>query len=636
MLLAQAEGELATASVEQLEPATVMETEAQRYTDVAIYEGSLYPGDDLATAYKLPDVEPLVVGKSYTLEVAIRLKRTGIDAERDAPRSVRSPRQDKEDLTVYVLARPQWEGIEIEESLARITWPYNADSGVALFRFNARSVQGGDMSQGTIELRLYDRSLDLLDMVSAFVTVVPGDSERKRMPGVPARHLLWPDKEPGVPHIDPKSPPRLLSMNVTSVRQGYRFEFIFRERNGDVIKVPVVRDIRAADLDNLLIKVRDFWTDLVITNYSAQLSVARATFGKYISRLADLGVEAWSMLFGTRYADQSGASESLGELLASMELTEGTHVQITYSDAYSDFIFPWSILYPPIQDSSSAADPLRFWGARYQIEQVKAGPKRDALNDEPVSVLFALDPGFGNSDAQKELFEKYRAAAGDRLRITSPISDQQTLFKELVCDPSAHLLYFYCHGYASTRQGVLRPDGVQLLKRRIEAMPADSQERQALETLLTLTAKMGDESWMYVGGSEIKESKLKLQRFFEKRRPIVFLNMCQSADLVPSMSGGLVRVFLDHNASAVIGTESPMTAVFANAFGEAVLDGVFGGDDIGTALWKARRRFLGDDLRNPLGLAYTLYGRATARVGAIPLITAMATSNPTPVVSSNS
>jgi hypothetical protein len=283
-----------------------------------------------------------------------------------------------------------------------------------------------------------------------------------------------------------------------------------------------------------------------------------------------LGIQAWLLLFGDRYAAQQGASETLGELLAEMRSKEGALIQITYSGV-KDFIFPWSIIYPRTEDSA-AVDPFRFWGARYQIEQVTRGPESDTLNDEPISVLFALDPGFGNSAAQKELFERYQAAAGSKLLVTHPISYQQTLFKELVRNPSAHLLYFYCHGYASTRPALLRPDGVQLLKRRIEALRADSPERQALETLFRLTAKMGNESWLYIGESEIKESKLKLQKFFEKRRPIVFLNMCQSADLLPSMSSGLVRVFLDHNASAVVGTESPMTAVFANVFAGAVFD----------------------------------------------------------------
>jgi hypothetical protein len=318
-----------------------------------------------------------------------------------------------------------------------------------------------------------------------------------------------------------------------------------------------------------------------------------------------------------------------------MQLSEGTHIQITYSNTYSNFIFPWNILYPPTEDSAEV-NPLCFWGARYQIEQVTSGPKRDALTDEPINVLFVLDPGFGNSTSQTTLFEKYQTAAGSKLLVTNPVSDQQTLFKELSRNPSAHLLYFYCHGYASTRPGILRPDGVQSLKRRIEALPADTPERQALETLLTLIAKMDNESWIYVGESEIKESTLKRQKFFEKRRPIVFLNMCQSADLFPSISSGLVRVFLDHNASAVVGTESPMTAVFASAFAEVVLDALFGGDDIGTALWKARRHFLGNEMRNPLGLAYTLYGRAIARLGTSPIIATTVSSDLNPVISNNS
>jgi len=196
------------------------------------------------------------------------------------------------------------------------------------------------------------------------------------------------------------------------------------------------------------------------------------------------------------------------------------------------------------------------------------------------------------------------------------------------------LVYFYCHGYAPAAPGPssLRPDGVQVLKKTIEKLPEGSPNRVALETLMALTAKMDDEAWIYIGGAEIRESKIKLQSFFEKRRPIVFLNMCQSADLMPSMSSGLVRVFLDHNASAVLGTESPMTAVFAHEFAKVVLDALFRGDDVGTALWKARRHFLTGNMRNPLGLAYTLYGRAVARLGTGSIIGTAAGSNMNPAL----
>jgi len=128
---------------------------------------------------------------------------------------------------------------------------------------------------------------------------------------------------------------------------------------------------------------------------------------------------------------------------------------------------------------------------------------------------------------------------------------------------------------------------------------------------------MRREAWLYLG-DEITEWQLNRQAFFNMRRPIVFLNVCQSAELLPSLSTGLVNTFLQHDAAAVVSTACPMPAVFASAFAEQVFNALFGGNDIGTALWKARRCFL--ESGNPLGLAYTLYGRATARLGAGPLL----------------
>jgi hypothetical protein len=616
-LLARAEAELAAVAAEASpRRAETVDREPRRYTDLAIYEGHLYPSD-LAAASRMSDDIPLVAASPYTLEVAIRRKRTGIDSARDAPRNVQNPRKDQEDLPVYVVVRPFWDGIEIQEPFGKIIWPYDGDSDVALFRFTAQD-RGRD-AQTEIEVRLYDQSLDLLDIVRVSVTIVPVSKRGARPYGIPPRRLSWPDKKPGILVVDPKSAPRLLSINVAPLEKRYRFEFLFRGRDGEDVKIQMVRSISKGDLDKLLLKVRDFWTKLVVSTYSASLHVTSSTYREYISRLAEIGMDAWSLLFGSRYGDQTGAPERLAEFLGRREQHEEALLQITYTEGATDFVFPWSILYRPMADSETA-DPLRFWGAQYQIEQVTAGPKSDQLSDEPVGVLFALDPSFGNSDAQKRLMQKYNASARGKLRITAPLSDQQSLFAELARRPSAHLLYFYCHGFASNTPGVLRPDGVRLLKQRIEELPEGSANRQALETLLSLTSLMGDESWIFIGGSEITESKLKRQKFFEVRRPIVFLNMCQSADLMPSMSSGLVRVFLDHNASAVIGTESPMTAVFANSFGQAVLDGMFSGETVGTALWKARRRFLGEEMRNPLGLAYTLYGRATARLGNLPLL----------------
>jgi hypothetical protein len=92
-----------------------------------------------------------------------------------------------------------------------------------------------------------------------------------------------------------------------------------------------------------------------------------------------------------------------------------------------------------------------------------------------------------------------------------------------------------------------------------------------------------------------------------------------TAPLLPSMSTGLVRTFLDKDAIAVLGTECPITSVFADPFGEFVMSALFEGQDIGTALLRARSHFL-SEFRNPLGLAYTLYGRGVTRLGARPQV----------------
>jgi chaperonin GroEL len=593
--------------------------EPERYTDLTIYDGLWYASDVVGASPPPQVLGPLHAGMTYTLEVAIRRARTGIDADKVPPHAVINPRRERETSRIFALVTSGSAEIEFAEPFAALNWPYDSDSESALFQFGVHDRIGAE-SQSIIAVRLYDSSLDLLDVVEIFVTLVPGDLDPNSMSGLPAPHLRYPERDAEPVRPDPNSPRRSLSINVTSADKGFKFSYIFQRHQDEVPTIDLFRDIREEDLRRLLVKVRDFWTDLVITNYAGQLTVTRSTFGQYLGRLRELGLEAWSLLFDTRYADQRGASEALGELLTTLELSEDCHIQITYERTAGDFIFPWAILYPP--SDGSAVDPLRFWGARYRIEQVVNGPKLDKLTDEPIKVLFALDPGFGNSALQEELFKEYVALAPGRLSVTDPpISSEDALFGELSRDPAAHLHYFFCHGYAATSIGALRPDGVQSLQQRIAALTEGSPERQALDTLLTLTARMSDESWMYIGSSEIKESKLARQHFFGTRRPIVFLNMCQSADLLPSMSSGLVRVFLKHNASAVIGTESPMTAVFAHVFAKVLLDCLFQGDDVGTALWKARRHFLSPDMRNPLGLAYTLYGRATARLGSTPIMT---------------
>lgn len=588
--------------------------EVDRYTDVAVYEGHFYSSEDLTDVMPLPDKDPLIPGCEYTLEVAIRRIRRGISAEEAAPRPTKNPRRAEEEVRIYVLATALWEGIEFEEEFSSLTWPHDADSDSALFRFTT-AADGTSTSQGPIEIRLYDVSLDLLDIVRVCCTVTTRD-----MPGIPKRTLLWPDVAPAIIASDSADLERYLSIHVREIRGGYRFEFLVRTPKQEVVRIPIVRDIKEGDLEQLLVAVRDFWTRLVVTNYEQALTVTNATFELHLGTLRKLGLRAWTLLFGSRSADQTGGSETLGEVLTALEGKDGACIQVTHANRLTSFVFPWSILYPP--SDAATLDPMHFWGAKYQIEQVTSGRRQDKLSDEPVEMAFVLDPSFGNSSAHAQLMRDYKTTMSGRFTVTDPISDQAALVSALTKPSPAHLFYFFCHGYTASRHSSLRFDGIKALRSAIEEVPPGSAERRALDTLLTLTERMKDESWIFMGNSEIKESQLRAPMFFAtKRRPLVFLNMCQSAELVPSLSSGFVRVFLEKNACAVVGTESPMTAVFAHEFARETVGRLLNGASIGAALWEARRHFLSPQFRNPLGLAYTLYGRAGSRLGSAPLAT---------------
>lgn len=591
--------------------------ELDRFTDLTLYREHLYANSDLPKETKVADDEPLIAGKSYTLEVAIRHKRSGIDSARAARRATINPRTDEETLTVYVFVRSKCQGLKFEPDFISIAWPYNTDSDSALLRIELSSLSPNTKIDGKIEVLLYHSSLDLLDMVEAPITVVSEDLAAAR---VPHRTLTWPEELPTVPRIDVNAPPRLASIHVSAVPGGFHFDFKFRDRLKKEHVIRAYRDIHVGGLTELLESVRTFWTDLVIHNYALKLHVSTSTYEKHLKKLAKLGQSAARLLFGDGYADKKGTGEVIGELLEAMAKSKENLLQITYSKDAAGFVFPWSIVYPTGQDLDKEPVKLgEFWGLRYTIEQVDSGNKADGLEGETVDVTFVLDPSFGDSQAETDLFDGYVNAASGKLKVEGPIKAKTELFNQLSSEPASHIYYFFCHGWSPDGGTALSEDRLKLLEEKIAQL--DAPEQKMWSSFVGLLPKMGSEPWIFIGDSELKESTLRSKKFFKRRRPIVFLNMCHSAGLLPSMNSGLARVFIDRNASAIIGTESPMTPTFAHPFAKSVLDALLGGKDVGTALLTARHHFL-DKHRNPLGLAYTLYGRGTARFGSRPIINA--------------
>lgn len=120
-------------------------------------------------------------------------------------------------------------------------------------------------------------------------------------------------------------------------------------------------------------------------------------------------------------------------------------------------------------------------------------------------------------------------------------------------------------------------------------------------------------SWLKLTYGTLKLGSLK-ELSPDAIAPLVVLNTCDSAQLIPSFGDdSFVSFFLGWGARTVIGTECRMTVHFAHPFAEALLDAVLDGSSFGVALLRTRRRFV--EARNPLALAYTLYGSASAGFG---------------------
>jgi hypothetical protein len=119
-----------------------------------------------------------------------------------------------------------------------------------------------------------------------------------------------------------------------------------------------------------------------------------------------------------------------------------------------------------------------------------------------------------------------------------------------------------------------------------------------------------DRSWIELSYGMVYLDELYKEVVELRSRPLVILNMCESAQVTPSLSDSFVDFFLDRGARSVIGTECPMTVEFADTFSEALFRGLLHGHSVGQALLEARRDAFAR--RNPLGLAYTLFGSAAA------------------------
>lgn len=288
--------------------------------------------------------------------------------------------------------------------------------------------------------------------------------------------------------------------------------------------------------------------------------------------------------------------------------------------AASDFVLPWVWLYPLpfIAGKRQQTDCKQFWGYRYVIEQLRQlpGEKRPAsvVTGGPVRIAAALH-NFTAAAAERDFFTACSNRYSARLSWEEVKAADWRQFLPK-CD--AHLVYFYCHGHTEQPLSTVDAEILRTLERMAAASPGeiaawvDSLTAEQRKRVRGQSAIAIDKEILNLADlGQFKPADPNL-------RPVVFLNMCESAEFYPGATDNLVDVFLKRGARGVIGTEVPVLAAFGDALAREFFESFFAagrsgeGQEIGAVLWRLRRSFL--DQGNPFGFVYTYFGDATTRL----------------------
>ncbi len=257
--------------------------------------------------------------------------------------------------------------------------------------------------------------------------------------------------------------------------------------------------------------------------------------------------------------------------------------------------------------------------------------------DTPVIEAEQLSLGVGLYDhlrgarQQRAFFRRLSRSAGEQVKMN--VFSKLGRLQQMLQDPDQHLLYFFCHGFTERMAADIQlgDDLVAGFRSWYESLPKEQQT--GVDEAMSHAEALFDvsDSWLQLSDGTapltMMEDTLHDAKAQFRNGPLVFLNMCESAQVLPSLSDGFIPFFVAHGARGVVGTECPMTATFAGPFAQEFFRRFFAGKPVGKILLDLRRELLimdpdeeGNPSGNPLALAYTLYCDADLRLAeGIPL-----------------
>ncbi len=315
----------------------------------------------------------------------------------------------------------------------------------------------------------------------------------------------------------------------------------------------------------------------------------------YSGILKSLAV-AGRKLFQQIFRPPGDGYEKLREIGAGLEKlvdVSGLWVRITSEDFYA----PWNIMY--LGDIRRTPSLEKFWGFQHLIEHDPAERSLPPRVFEPkLDVALHIDTGIDLQFPDIACNARIQSLLGDYETVgVSERNSRDEFLDKLGEGSDEELFYFCCHASVDGDEG---PSFANPRLMLTDPRPPEERKKSP-----------GDREFV-----EPDDIDLYLDDHRWPARPVVFMNCCEVAKMSSIFYRGFATKFLNHHASAVIGPNVEIPAVFARDFAAEFFDRFFeGGSDksIGSVLLELRREFLRDH-DNPLGLVYTLYRGADTYV----------------------
>lgn len=294
------------------------------------------------------------------------------------------------------------------------------------------------------------------------------------------------------------------------------------------------------------------------------------------SPIAEIGRSVFSRLFGvTRHFEghQPADDNLLSDVVRSIM---GRRNALFIKSPMR--LFPWTFLYddPSFEpDNHLTLDPKRFWGFKHLIEEEIDGIAKRLPIRRPAKLLAAVCQ---QTDRDNEHAKGPLGELAQQYQITVDWLHSVDDLRKALANFDADCLYFYGHAH----QNIQPTQTSSYIKLDGEKLTADQIAQKGIQ--------------------------------FNKCPVVIFLNGCETSSLNTWDSESIAGLLWSQGQQRIccIATTAPVPIAFGRAFGNAFLAKFLRGATLGDALRDARIELF-DNYSNPLGLLYTLLGKAETR-----------------------